>query len=196
MRLKHRSKLQRGRLWPWWQSEKTGYSRRKREAATNWKQRAVSQDKGTAMCCRRLERPGHRTDQPGLQGYGLIPWPMHSWANVFTQRKPVAIWQIHSRFTEAGKEGGRAKRRQPLSLRNEHCSLRARQQPLESQFWVVLSSQGGSSPHYNRQDRTGLFCVFLKGCTAKGEKWGHREEAPAGNLAGGSAGNQEQWNLG
>lgn len=35
-------------------SEKTGYSRRKREAATNWKQRTVSQDKGTAICCRRL----------------------------------------------------------------------------------------------------------------------------------------------
>lgn len=49
-------------------SEKTGYSRRKREAATNWKQKTVSQDKGTAMCCRRLERPGHRPGQPGLQG--------------------------------------------------------------------------------------------------------------------------------
>lgn len=44
----------------------------------------------------------------------------------------------------------------------------ARQQPLENQLRVVLSSQGGS-PHYNRQDCIGLFCLFLKGCTAQGE---------------------------
>lgn len=120
---------------------------------------------------------------------------MHSRANVFQQKQQLGLWQIHSRFKEAGKEEGRAKRRQFPSSRNEYCGLRTRQQPLESQFWMVLSSQGGP-PHYNRQDCIGLFCVSFKGCKAQGEKWGHWEEVPAGNLAGGSAVGQEQWNLG
>lgn len=92
----------------------------------------MSQEKGTARCCRRLERPGHKTDpcfrvgdtlrvttgwrgarNSLVAGKGFLG--MHEQSQNKIGRLPVSsqtdakwleIWQIPSRFKEAGKEGG------------------------------------------------------------------------------------------